>query len=382
MVVRIAAVVCALASAAPQAAASQASPRERQEHTTGQGGLGAGWTALEAGRYAAAVSAADAVLERRPHDHAAIVLKIKALASGEDINRALDTYVAWSAAHRQQDLHLLGIPAEAVLRRIGATGPEAAQRVAALEALASTGDKSAAEALAALGQSAGLEGQIAKARSGDPAAAAAVAEALAANPRNVDMIQRLGAVKAPAVEEELVRLLADSDPGTRATAADALARSGSETSAEPLLKALKDPDATVQQSAAVALAALGRPEGSELVDRMLQSNVPDLVLSVAEALPSDAGRWQAVVLPLLDTENPVDRLRAARLLGKNSPVEASRVLTAALADENVAIREEAARSLADIGTAEGSADWRRLLSDPSAWVRLEAARALWRQVTE
>jgi len=142
------------------------------------------------------------------------------------------------------------------------------------------------------------------------------------------------------------------------------------------------PPPSWRKRAAVALAALGRPEGRELVDRMLQSDVPDLVLSVAEALPSDAGRWQAVVLPLLDTENPVDRLRAARLLGKTSPVEAGRVLTAALADDNVAVREEAARSLADIGTAEGSADWRRLLSDPSAWVRLEAARALWRQVTE
>ena len=130
----------------------------------------------------------------------------------------------------------------------------------------------------------------------------------------------LASVKAPAIESALIRLLANSDPGTRATAADALARSGSETAAEPLLKALSNPDASVQQSAAVALAAIGRPEGGELVDRMLQSGVPDIVLSVAEALPvGDPGRWQAAVTPLLDTENPVDCLRAARVLGKNAP---------------------------------------------------------------
>ena len=73
---------------------------------------------------------------------------------------------------------------------------------------------------------------------------------------------------------------------------------------------------------------LSRPEGGELVDRMLQSGVPDIVLSVAEALPSEPGRWQAVVQPLLDTENPVDRLRAARLIGKTTP-DAGRVVAAA-----------------------------------------------------
>jgi HEAT repeat protein len=279
-------------------------------------------------------------------------------------------------------MHLLGIAAEAVLKQIAANGPEMGQRVAALEALATTGDKSAEDMLARLGQSAGVEGQVALAKLGDPAAADALAKKLAANPRDSDMIQRLGGVKARAVEDELIHVLADADPGTRAAAADALARSGSENAAEPLLKALKDPEASVQQSAAVALAAIGRPEGNELVDRMLQSGVPDIVLSVAEALPMDAGRWQAVVQPLLDTENPVDRLRAARLMGNNSPVDANRVLAAALSDENVAVREEAARSLSDVRKTEGSTDWRRLLSDPSAWVRLEAARAIWRQVTE
>ncbi len=374
--------VCTLLGGMASEAASQATPSLRSTRNTRQSsGLGAGWTAFEAGRFTAAVSAADAVLQQHPHDHAAIVLKIQALASATDISGALDAYSAWSAAHRQPDLHLLGITAEAVLRQIGASGPEMSQRVAALEALATSGDKESAETLVRLGPSAGVEGQAARARLGDPAAAAALAKRLADNPRDVEMIHELGGIKAPAVEEALIRLLDDADATTRASAADALARGGSDTAAEPLLKALSDPESGVRQSAAVALAALGRPEGSELVDRMLQSGVPDLVLSVAEALPSEPGRWQDTVQPLLETENPVDRLRAARLLGNNSP-DAARVLTAALIDENVAVREEAARLMSELGAMDASTDWRRLLNDPSAWVRLGAARALWRHVTE
>ena len=72
---------------------------------------------------------------------------------------------------------------------MAANGPEMAQRVAALEALAGAGDKLAAETLAGLGPSAGVEGELAKARLGDPAAAEAVAKRLAANPQNADLIR-------------------------------------------------------------------------------------------------------------------------------------------------------------------------------------------------
>ncbi len=383
MFFRIAAVVCTLLVGSIAGAGEQTPARERQgNRDRDNSSVAQGWSALEAGRYQEAVSTADAILQRRPHDHAAVVLKIRALARSADIEAALAAYDAWSAAHRVHDLHLLGVAAEAMLQQIGESAPEIRQRVAALEALAERGDKSAAEAVARLGQSAGIEGQVALARLGDAPAAEAVAKKIAANTHNPDMVRQLGAVKAPAVENQLVQLLGDSDPATRATAADALAQSGTDNAAEPLLKALKDPDATVQQSAAVALAALGRPDGRELVDRLLQSGIPDIVLSVAEALPGDPGRWQAVVTPLLDTENPVDRLRAARVLGKNAPADANRVLAAALSDENIAVREEAARSLADVPVTENAPDWRRLLSDQSPWVRLEAAKAIWRQVTE
>ena len=199
MVLKVMAVVCALLVGTASDAAPQATtPRPRQPRITRQASaLGTGWTALEAGRFSAAISAADAVLQQRPHDHAAIVLKIQALASAADINGAIEAYTAWTAAHREPDLHLLGITAEAVLEQVAANGPEMAQRVAALEALAGAGDKLAAETLAGLGPSAGVEGELAKARLGDPAAAEAIAKRLAANPRNADLIHELGSVKAP-----------------------------------------------------------------------------------------------------------------------------------------------------------------------------------------
>ena len=240
MLFRIAAAVCALlvvhvASAAEQAAARERQDTRAQDHSS----VAQGWSAFESGRYKEAAAAADATLQRRPHDHAAVVLKIRALARSADIEAALAAYDAWSAAHRVQDLHLLGIAAEALLQQIGENAPEARQRVAALEALAERGDKTAAEAVARLGQSAGIEGQVVLARLGDASAAEAVAKRIAANSHNPDMVRQLGAVKAPAVENQLVQLLADSDPATRATAADTLAQSGTENAAEPLLKALK-----------------------------------------------------------------------------------------------------------------------------------------------
>jgi len=97
MVLKVWVVVCAFLAGAASEAAPQTTPRPRQPRASRQAsGVGSGWTALEAGRVSAAVSAADAVLQQRPHDHAAIVLKIQALASAADINAALDAYTTWT----------------------------------------------------------------------------------------------------------------------------------------------------------------------------------------------------------------------------------------------------------------------------------------------
>ena len=163
-------------------AGGDASPSPATDHATGE--CARHW--LDCARSRAIlsrISAADSVLQQRPHDHAAIVLKIQALASAADINGAIEATPPGPRHIVEPDLHLLGITAEAVLAQVAANGPEMAQRVAALEALAGAGDKLAAETLAGLGPSAGVEGEPAKARLGDPAAAEAIAKRLAANPK-------------------------------------------------------------------------------------------------------------------------------------------------------------------------------------------------------
>ena len=109
---------------------------------------------------------------------------------------------------------------------------------------------------------------------------------------------------------------------------------------------------------------------------MLTSGVPDIVLNAAEAMPEQPSRWQTAVEGLLDTENPVDRLRAARLLKDVRPDAARAVVTAGLGDPNLAIREEAARAIDTIGLPDNAPEWPKMLSDSSTWVRLEGARAL------
>jgi HEAT repeat protein len=148
-----------------------------------------------------------------------------------------------------------------------------------------------------------------------------------------------------------------------------------------VLPLLKDPSGEVRQGTALALAAAGRTEGDQLVDAMVGTGVSDLVLSVAEALPDQPARWEGAVRPLLEGDDPIDRLRAARVLQKADPEAARKTVQTGLSDANPAVREEAARSLAALDAVPGEPFVYRLLADPSAVVRLEAARVVMKEMT-
>jgi HEAT repeat protein len=109
---------------------------------------------------------------------------------------------------------------------------------------------------------------------------------------------------------------------------------------------------------------------------MLATGIPDFVLAVAEALPEQPEKWEHAVRGLLDTESPIDRLRAARLIGATAPEDAARVVEQSLRDDNPAIRQEAARSLAAVPSARLGDDLPRLLADGDVWVRLRAAATI------
>jgi HEAT repeat protein len=346
-------------------------------------GLGRGWDALEAGRFSEAASVADSALKRFPGDHGALVLKIEALARSGQVQAAFETYRAWSLAHPKGDPALPGIVAVAVLRALGSGAPDVTVRVEALKTLAEAGDVASRTALEGVAGRAGTGGTEALAALGDEAAAARLVTAIQASQgsRKVQAMAAAARAQAPGASEAITAVTRDPDPAVRAGAAMALAQLNDPGAADALVELLKDPMPAVRGGAAIALARMGRNEGDDVLDDMLKSGVPDIVLMAAEGLPDQVSRWHAAVEPLLQTESPIDRLRAARLLKDVESTAAGEAVSAALADANPAVREEAARSLSALGPARAASDWPGLLLDPSPTVRLWAARELLREMS-
>jgi HEAT repeat protein len=117
-----------------------------------------------------------------------------------------------------------------------------------------------------------------------------------------------------------------------------------------------------------------------IVERMLQSEVPDLRIMAAEAYDGQNGAWVSAIMPLLENRDGVTRLQAARLIAPVNPEAARRTLQQAAGDPNPVIRAEAVSVMADVGaTTPDVADLtqaRRLLRDADPGVRLHAAAVL------
>ncbi len=337
--------------------------------------LGAGWSAFGTGRYGDAVAAADAVLARRPFDHGAIILKVQSLAHQRNVQGAFKAYDEWRTSRRADDPQLVASIAEAVLQDIAISGAVIDQRLEALRVLTSAGDADARRALTRLAATSGAAGAVALARAGLGNPDKLLGLLKAPGPK-AEVIDALAKANPPGTAEAVAPLLADPDPMTKTAAASALASIGAQDAVPALKSLLSDPMPLVSQAAALSLVKLGDQSAAPVIDQMLSSGVPDIVLNAAEAMPDQPSRWQVAVDGLLDTENPVDRLRAARLLKDIRPDAARAVVTAGLGDSNLAIREEAARAIDTIGLPDNAPEWPKMLSDPSTWVRLEGARAL------
>lgn len=343
--------------------------------------LAAGWTALAGRRYDEAVKLADAILTRRPWDRAAVVLKITALSSAAPL-RGLDAYEQWLAAGRRaDDAGLLEPVAIAVLQEIAGAADADLQR-AAIAALAMSRVEGTRERLAALPatEENTLLRDTAAARAGDAAAIKRLNDAAAAPTGESEMLATALTELGSSGEPGLLQLARSRDRAIRTATAKALATQDSDPSRAALQTLTKDPDPMVRLWATVSLARRRDPEALTQVEQMLASPVPDVQIAAAHAWEGRDGPWVAVIRPLLQNQDGLIRLQAARVLAPVDPEAARRVLDEALGDGNPVVRLESAKAIDALAPSLPSVldlpTLRQRLRDRDPHVRLPVASAL------
>jgi hypothetical protein len=337
--------------------------------------LATGWNALAAGQTDAAARAAAQILARTPWSHAAIALRIEALAAADPL-RGLDAYEKWLASRTREDAGLMEPAARAVLRQIAGSA-DADIRREARRALAAAG----VSLPAVTGDEAGqLDADAAQAKDGNVAARRRLETAVTAGRLDPTTLAETLSSAGPVGTPMLMTMLTSAGGPSRAAAAAALGRRKAEESKSALQKLMTDPDPYVRSTAAVALARMGDQPAMTIVERMLQSEVPDLRIMAAEAFDGQNGAWVSAIMPLLENRDGVTRLQAARLIAPVNPDAARRTLQEAAGDQNPVIRAEAVSVMQDVAPAVPDiADLtqaRRLLRDSDPSVRLHAAAVL------
>lgn len=368
----------AVARAQPAGPASPAARQAAPQVADDAAALGRAWTALAAGRPDDALKTADEILRRAPWSHAALTVRLYALAAGSGPRAALDAYEAWleGAPGRTEDLPLLDPVVVGILWE-AARSADPGLASLALERLARGGASGAREALAKAGPAA----DAVLATLGNEAALGRLktADSPVARRRYVEALEAGGSNNVPA----LLALLDDADAGIAGDAAAALGRLGATQAAPRLRESLRAEYPHTRHVAAVALARLGDPEGQAEVARMLTTDIADVQLMAASAWNGRPGPWVDAVLPLLGDQTGLVRLEAARLLLTVRPEEAQPVLVQALGDANPAVRFETARVLERLDPAVAARlapELRARLRDPDAAVRSLAASVIVRLI--
>jgi HEAT repeat protein len=162
-------------------------------------------------------------------------------------------------------------------------------------------------------------------------------------------------------------------PEIRVAAATALGDLDAKTAMARLRHALDDPLLLPRMAAAGSLLRLGDVSVMVRFYEWFRSEAADLRLKAAEysSFNRDA-MWQSVVRQLLQDNDPMVRIGAARLLGRHDPGAAMWALRPLTNDENIAIREEAQRVLPE-AIGGDFAELRRYLRAADADTRVRAA---------
>ena len=126
---------------------------------------------------------------------------------------------------------------------------------------------------------------------------------------------------------------------------------------------------------------MGDARGDAMLQKALESDLPDLRLTAATALAERGpGPWVVAVQPVLANRDGLFRLQAAELLLPIDRAAAFRTLTEATTSDNVVVRNETARILSADPTTS-VAELRRLLRDGSLVVQVHVAARLLRDAT-
>jgi hypothetical protein len=179
------------------------------------------------------------------------------------------------------------------------------------------------------------------------------------------------------VRRELAVLASHRAGWRRAGAAYRLGDIGSASACPALIAALEDPDREVRTAAA---RSLGRLRSADAVD-------PLLAAVAARSVPTALAGWSLLqigreALPrlrsALESENPIHRAGAVRMLGLIGDASDAEQVQARLRDSSALVRAAAARSLARLGGRRDIPQLLSALKDRIPAVRVAAAEALGR----
>jgi HEAT repeat protein len=334
-------------------------------------------TLLDQGDYRGAATAADEELGKAPGDAQLTRIRIRAALGMGDAKDAVARYRTWRTGRAEEDLAALRTMAMTTLWQ-GLTSPSAQVQVQAIQAI----ERLEIETFAHdVGERMGDDDDV--------VAAAASIAVLRAFPQAPDVATDMlksddPAARAIAVEgigrkvgkhaaDDLRFAAVDADPRVRAAAAMAIAALADPRDTERLTELATDKSADVR---AVALRALTRGNRGDL-GAVAEAALADASLGVRLAAVDllVASRGRPAVRPLLAHQDPMVAAYAARAL--KDPQAGVAAVDRALAAEDWTIRAGAV-NLMEVALGRDAATTRadKAAGDPVIGVRIAAARLI------
>ena len=190
-------------------------------------------------------------------------------------------------------------------------------------------------------------------------------------------VRLLGEVRSDEAIPGLLKLVEDSDPFVRISAADALGNIGDDRAISGLLKLVEDSDPFVRSSVAEALGNIGDDRAIPGLLKLVEDSHPFARRKARDAL-GNIGDAQAIprLLKLVEDSGSDVRWKAAEALGNIGDEKAIPGLLKLLEDSHPFVRRIAAEALGNIGDEKAILGLLKLVEDSHRFVRSSAAEAL------